>query len=222
MTDVVEPPLAVILLAAIEDGEILRVRYDGGSQPGAVREIRPLALDGRRLRARDVSPRPKWFFLAKLAIVPLETPLSYVPHKSKRKPADPRAFVQGWRFLVPMPTRADAFDITSAKRTRTNVRTGKKEIYWVWTQGDPPEYQFQIGDTFHCPHEAAREEWGTLETHYAVQVEACEGDNVVVRIHAFRFGRATESKRGLRLTAAEFLALLRAGLDPESWLRLVC
>lgn len=40
------------LAEAAQAGEVVRIRYHGGSQPGAVRRIVPLAIDGRVLKAR--------------------------------------------------------------------------------------------------------------------------------------------------------------------------
>ena len=40
------------LKEAIEDGEVLRVKYAGGSQPGAQREIAPISVKVGKVRAR--------------------------------------------------------------------------------------------------------------------------------------------------------------------------
>ncbi len=60
---------AARIAEAIADGEILRVRYDAGSQAGAVRDILPLSVDDRFVCARDVTGRPKHYRLSALWLV---------------------------------------------------------------------------------------------------------------------------------------------------------
>ena len=40
------------LASAIGTGEVLRIAYHGGSQPGAVRDIAPIGFEGHKIRAR--------------------------------------------------------------------------------------------------------------------------------------------------------------------------
>ena len=55
---------------AIHSGEVLRVRYFGGSEPGSERHIKPLSVAGGTVRAQCLqSGEPKTFTLAKLELV---------------------------------------------------------------------------------------------------------------------------------------------------------
>ena len=58
------------LKEAIETGEVLKVRYHGGSQPGALREIAPISVNGDKVRARCYSSDAvKTFVISKVEIV---------------------------------------------------------------------------------------------------------------------------------------------------------
>jgi predicted DNA-binding transcriptional regulator YafY len=59
--------LQQLLADAIDTGEIIRIVYRGGSRPGAVRDVIPLALTSDELRAHDVAAGiAKTFLLAKV------------------------------------------------------------------------------------------------------------------------------------------------------------
>ncbi len=61
--------LQQLLAAAVETGEVIRIVYRGGTRPGAVRDVVPLAVTAEELRARDVAAgMDKTFLLAKLAL----------------------------------------------------------------------------------------------------------------------------------------------------------
>lgn len=56
--------------AAIDEGEMLTIKYHGGSQPGAVRRITPLSISVDRIQARcHATGQAKFFMLAKLELV---------------------------------------------------------------------------------------------------------------------------------------------------------
>ena len=58
------------LSEAIETGEILSVIYHGGSQPGSVRQLSPIKVTSREVRARDVSSNAvKTFLVAKMELI---------------------------------------------------------------------------------------------------------------------------------------------------------
>ncbi|KGK41389.1 hypothetical protein LH51_08235 [Nitrincola sp. A-D6] len=58
------------LKAAIETGEVLKVRYHGGSQPGTLREIAPISVNDGKVRARCYSSDAvKTFAISKVEIV---------------------------------------------------------------------------------------------------------------------------------------------------------
>lgn len=67
------------LVEAIDGGELLLIRYEGGSRPGTVRQIRPMGVDGDYLRAReDESAAAKTYRLDKIDIVDIDTPVDDV------------------------------------------------------------------------------------------------------------------------------------------------
>lgn len=54
----------------IEDGEVLRVKYAGGSQPGAEREIAPISVKDGRVRARCYTSKAvKLFAIDKITVL---------------------------------------------------------------------------------------------------------------------------------------------------------
>lgn len=58
------------LLAAIESGEILTVAYEGGSQPGSIREIAPTSISENKVRALCVgSDTFKYFHIDKISVI---------------------------------------------------------------------------------------------------------------------------------------------------------
>jgi len=58
------------LREAAETGEIAKIRYHGGSQPGTLREIAPIAVKGSKVRARCyTSDAIKTFLVEKVEIV---------------------------------------------------------------------------------------------------------------------------------------------------------
>lgn len=58
------------LMEAIEDGEVLRVTYAGGSQPGAERDIAPISVKDGKVRARCYSSGAvKLFVVNKITIL---------------------------------------------------------------------------------------------------------------------------------------------------------
>lgn len=58
-----------ILIAAIETGEVINIKYHGGSQPGSIRQIYPVSVNGDNVRARCLATnRVKVFKLSKMKI----------------------------------------------------------------------------------------------------------------------------------------------------------
>jgi hypothetical protein len=68
--------LLTAIQAALASGTTIRIVYRGGSQPGTVREIRPMRVTETEVRAYDVTAGiAKTFVLAKLALPPDGAPL---------------------------------------------------------------------------------------------------------------------------------------------------
>ncbi len=92
-------PLRARLAEAITAGEAIRIVYHGGSQPGTVREVLPLEVLDRMLRARDVAAGiDKHFLLAKLELAS-ETTTAAVHDPTVRtsiQSADPEFRVDVW------------------------------------------------------------------------------------------------------------------------------
>jgi len=79
-----DPQLINRITQAIQNGEVLKIRYHGGSQPGAVREIIPKEFDGIYITAICVrTKRSKTFFPSKMEILPYneKIPVNYEPGK---------------------------------------------------------------------------------------------------------------------------------------------
>lgn len=63
------------LLLASKTGEVLIVKYDGGSRPGSSRKISPIALDEHKVRARCLSSNAtKLFSISKLSLLDTALP----------------------------------------------------------------------------------------------------------------------------------------------------
>lgn len=76
------------ILRAIPYGEILRIRYHGGSQPGSIREIVPKSLKKGLVKAVCVTSNAfKSFRLEKMEIVPIDdsAQVSYDSSQSTRR-----------------------------------------------------------------------------------------------------------------------------------------
>ena len=72
-----------ILIEAIETGEIIPIKYHGGSQPGTIRQISPVSVDGDKVKARCLaSSRVKMFKLSKME---LEQNLDLVTYVASQK-----------------------------------------------------------------------------------------------------------------------------------------
>jgi hypothetical protein len=215
--------LALRMQAAIDDGEILRVRYDRGSQPGTVRDIRPVLIAGDRIRALDeASVVPKVFILKYLEIVSVDEPTTYVVRKTKRKTIkDPASITKHWHFSVTMPAFAAAFDIASVSRKRTNLHTGKRTTVHIWTQGDPPVYQFDEGDLFHHPPEAATSPWGLIARHQCIQIMDADDEIVEIAAQEFHHGKLHSRAHSVKLTIDDFLTILRDGPEAPPWKKLL-
>lgn len=221
------------LSEAIEAGEILRIRYNAGSQAGAVRDLRPLIVDGVHLRAFDENElRPKTFRLGLLEIVGLDVAVTYKANPIKRRKIGPAfkrsddaaayfaSITKHWAFHVPTAL-SDAIDIHFSKSTTTDKSTKKKASLYFISCGDPRQYAFQPGDVFHYPREAAIEPWGSVDAHYCLQVMEGNLDEVIAfRALAFARGQTLFRKNRLTMAAASFAELLEHGLASPEWNRL--
>lgn len=84
---------------AIARGETLKIRYYGGQQPGAVRQIKPIAvIDGRLSASECGRDCVKLFQLSKIAVVRADVAQTYVfglaaERLRERRGREPRLFL---------------------------------------------------------------------------------------------------------------------------------
>lgn len=204
-----------ILLAAAAKGERLRISYDEGSQPGAVREIWPVRIQGPFLLAFDgQTPRPKKFRLDFLSIEPDDAEITYRPRRLRRAEVDPNNFFAGFAFEVARPAFLPAFDFMLSERVVT-VR-GMKHRRRAWTQGWPPQFQFDQGDVFPFPSAEWRERSGLCAELAVLQVR--DGGHRIMRVTAFvRSGSKWLARADAELSPAEFVDVLKNGPDSAFW-----
>ncbi len=201
---------------AIETGEILRVRYDGGTQPGSIRDIRPLSVSGEKLRAYDeTSARPKLFYLEKIDVVSPDEPVTYTNRRIKTKVIDIKSHTKGWFFFVPLPLFASALGIYSAQRRRRDLKTGKDILHYVWIQAQPPVYDFEPGWTFYNNALANRVPWGELAESLSIQVisQVSKAGNILItfKVETFCRGKLIATSGPLVSEVESFVETLRTG-----------
>lgn len=80
--------IIAILTEARETGEILKVKYFGGSQPGSIRQLSPIKISQTEIRAREIETGAvKTFLLDKMELVDsLTIQTNYVPNKKEVEP----------------------------------------------------------------------------------------------------------------------------------------
>jgi hypothetical protein len=71
--------VSAALQQAIQAGEVLTIKYHGGSQPGAERQIAPMEVNGDKVRARCyASNAVKYFMLGKIELLTSHVPTEAV------------------------------------------------------------------------------------------------------------------------------------------------
>jgi uncharacterized protein (DUF983 family) len=72
-----------LLKKAIDTGEVIKIRYNGGSQPGTIREITPLKIDGAYLEAFcSTQKRNRTFVISKIEVVSSSTEITFKKNDS--------------------------------------------------------------------------------------------------------------------------------------------
>jgi hypothetical protein len=221
----------VKLADAIEDGEILRVRYHGGTQPGAVREIRPIFVDSVICRAFDLTVlRARSFRLERLEFVGSDEPVTYRPGKERRDKISAvftnkhdalrvlNKYTENWAFNVPM-LFADSLDVVVSIRVHKNKETKKESKLYFVSVGNPPDYAFRPNDVFHFPRNAAFGAWGALARHWSLQVSKSDvsPDRIEFVAASYVHGKVDRCRHEVSLSAGGFVNLLRFGPDAEEW-----
>ncbi|MBY6239840.1 WYL domain-containing protein [Methylosinus sp. Sm6] len=219
------------LAEAIENGEFLRIRYHGGTQPGTVREIRPAAVDANSCRAYDLTASSARMFLLKyVEIVGCDEPVTYRKDKIKRRRVsdifsnkrDARnVFVKhtdDWAFNV-TTVFAASLDIELSIGMSKDKMTKKKHTFHFVTVGVPPEYAFIPGDIFYYPRDAANKNWGAVPFIWSLQVSESNTTSDDVEFTATRYRKASVDRQqiGLILGGAAFARLLQFGPTTDEW-----
>lgn len=75
------------LREAIDTGEVLDIIYQGGSQPGTIREISPISINGDRVQARCFSShKVKLFNIEKITIVDPDKAQQVLKYQARAQP----------------------------------------------------------------------------------------------------------------------------------------
>jgi hypothetical protein len=120
----------------------------------------------------------------------------------RRAVGEPEAFVREWAFKVPMPAFAAALDILALPRK------SRGQVTLVWSQGEPPAYEFMPGDTFHSS-EMIGANWAAEAVRgVTLQVVGLHQDQLLVKV----FSHANASSEERLLSPAALAKLLQVGL----------
>ena len=129
--------------------------------------------------------------------------------------AFPDGWAEGWAFGVPVACR-EALDI---KLTARVVKSAAAERHkeQIWTRGQPPEYSFDLGDTFHAPAKAATLPWHQAVKHLnlSLQIVGRVDTDLIVAAIAYQAQHA-QPPQHYRLSQAAFAHWLQHGKRPET------
>lgn len=121
---------------------------------------------------------------------------------------------EGWGFGVRSAFR-DALDIKLTARVVKTAPAGGKEN--IWTRGEPPDYAFGIGDTFHAPVSASGLRWDQAlrQLTCSLQIIAVESGLLTVAVTEYRQHQAQPTTL-CKLRPDDLVVWLRDGVGPES------
>lgn len=118
------------LSAAIRTGEVLTIKYYGGSQPGAERQIAPISMEGSKVRARCYSSNAvKIFSIEKIELCPSRLPESEVAWDPAKKD------IRRYNSLQELHD-AHQRDFES-QGWHVQFNTGFLSLHRVWKNGNP-------------------------------------------------------------------------------------
>jgi len=187
-------PTESALRAAKESGEVLTVKYHGGSRPGAVRQILPVSFSGDKVRARCLtSNATKLFRMDKIEIVDS----TEEPDWGSRPPETPK------------PEFKNVEDVC------TKYRGDLEGLGWtVVTEGEA----FAL---FRCYKNGRRLKWPTVSLCYEeeylaecyIDLDGSEHDDIKPRVRPWivrgKGGRHVAAYKTLDRAAATFMEQAR-------------
>lgn len=94
-----EQTISEILQRAAATGELVSVIYHGGSQPGTVREIRPIRIEADHVWAYDGGEQAKKFFTVKIELPGSTSAPAYDPNAAPK--VDSRTIKEAFESKVP-------------------------------------------------------------------------------------------------------------------------
>lgn len=106
---------------------------------------------------------------------------------------DPYIICDNWDFHIPLPAFFSALDIQKTKRTRLKrdakgekiinpiTKEPERKVWYVWTQSNPPKWNFAEGDTFHDNPSLYSGPWPEVPEGTSIQVQSVQGDKVTIK-----------------------------------------
>lgn len=207
------------LKSAIETGEILRISYGAGSQPGAIRDIRPVSIKGDMLRARDdFSSGLKNYKIALIEIVPLHKPLTYYPRARRpMREIKIEALAGAWYFSIDVPVFAQPLDLIQVAHDSLTASSDATPRRQMWMIGDPPLLTLAAGDTFYSQAQVCKLPWGAVDSFVALQIAAAE--KLALDMVAMSFAGHYMSDREVvyGFSSVDFIEILQFGPESNKW-----
>lgn len=144
-----------VLSEAIDTGEVVKVKYNGGSQPGLIRELSPITINGDDVRARCLATnRVKTFKLSKMEISSADTASSYEPGKTLPEPSNLNEALephkesieeQGWILVIEENEAGVYRTFKNGKLRKTpDVFIQYHELQYEYTDSDKDGNQIDI------------------------------------------------------------------------------
>lgn len=211
--------LVPFLKSAAKAGKILRISYGAGSQPGAIRDIRPVRVEGDMLRAYDeFSIILKKYVIDLIDIVPLHTPLTYYPRARRpMREIKIEALACEWYFSINVPVFAQPLDLIKVAHDSVIAPSDGAPRRQMWMIGDPPLLTLAAGDTFYSRAEVYKLPWGAVDSFVALQIAAAE--KLALDVVAMSFSGPNMSDREVvcGFSSAAFIEILQFGPESNKW-----
>lgn len=208
--------MEAVIRNAIETGEVIAVQYMGGTTPGLVRRICPLALDGDIVRAVCCeSDQEKTYRVSLMRHPGSQKIRSDAASFLTMAPVEGIRFAAGWNWAIPEAMRT-AIGIQWLPR----VQGGSKVWQWI----DTGMCAFNEGDMLYDDYTAYLPSGDPrMLSRYALQVleakpmSTDDEGALTVQCYHFQEGRIARVAGGLRGTTQVALGnLLRQGVSAES------
>lgn len=199
--------------ASAGTGELLTVRYHGGSHPGMKRRIVIMAIDDELLQVRvPPSTQPKSYFISQTEVCGDDYPAPWAPAERLVKwtvVEDPQSIFDGWHFLV-IPAHYPALgvdrrwymDKEKNKAAKAHGENSKHKVL-RYARSEPPLLDFHEGDTFSAAN-------GGLFLQ-VVRLWTSKRDVEMMEAHASTFN----GRRAYQLPIFAFVSWLQNGDIPD-------